>query len=79
MRDCHVQATGILQEETSASTRCCRDSRGALVVIWITLAENFHCSFAPYDENQLPSGIVENVVGITNGGQRVYGSPGSCI
>jgi hypothetical protein len=48
-------------------------------VIWITLAENFHCSFAPYDENQLPSGIVENVVGITNGGQRVYGSPGSCI
>jgi hypothetical protein len=48
-------------------------------MIWITLAENIHRSFTPYNENQLPSCIVENVVAITNGWQRAYGLPRGCI
>jgi len=68
-----------LQEEASPCTRSRYGSSGALVVIWITLPESFHCSLATYDVNHPPSRIVENVVGITNGWQRVYDSPGSWI
>jgi len=39
-------------------------------MIWIMLPESFHCSLATYDEDYPSSGIVENVVGITNGWQR---------
>ena len=41
--------------------------------------EQVNRAFAAYDVNHRPSRIVENVVGITNGWQRVYDSPGSWI
>jgi hypothetical protein len=46
-------------------------------VFWIKLPESFHCSLAAYDVNHRPSRIVENIGGITNGGQRGYDSSGS--
>jgi hypothetical protein len=63
MRDCDIEATGILQEEASPCTWCRYSPSGALVMIWIALPETFHHSLASYDKSHPPGRIVENVGG----------------
>jgi hypothetical protein len=48
-------------------------------MIRITLPKNLYGAFATYDIDLSPNGVIENVVGITHGGQRANDSSRSCI
>jgi hypothetical protein len=48
-------------------------------MIWIMLSENFHRTFPADDVDQVPSGVIKDVVSVTNRGQAGNDSPRSCI
>ena len=48
-------------------------------MIRVTLSKDLYRTFATDDIHLAPSGIIENVVGITHGGQCTNDSSRSCI
>jgi hypothetical protein len=48
-------------------------------MIWIMLSENFHRTFPADDVDQVSSGVIKDVVSVTNRGQAGNDSHRSCI
>ena len=70
----HIKAVGILQEEASACSDRGRDPSHTFIMIRITLPKNLYRAFPTYDIHLSPNGVIENVVGITDSGQRANDS-----
>jgi hypothetical protein len=48
-------------------------------MVWVILSENFHGTFSPDYEDQVPSRVIKDVVSVTNRGQAGDDSARSCI
>ena len=48
-------------------------------MVWIMLSENFHRTLSADNEDQVPSGVIKDVVSVTDRGQAGDDSPRSCI
>jgi hypothetical protein len=48
-------------------------------MVWIMLSENFYRTFSADNEDQAPSGVIKDVVSVTDRGQTGDDSPRCCV